>query len=225
MQLDNIYSVASYKFDNITIGAGWTNEIPILNQENEIKIIITNNEDNLPIENALNDVDISLTNGDFEEEIVVNEDKENPGMYVIDLIPTKIGNYLLNLKGTILNDEINERIPLEKVKEITETAFPLMPTFSTGNNTPSSLPTTTNLTTSEMTPLTTTNETAIDQENELLSFSAANESSPIDNLTTTSTPSSTTTPTNLTTSEMTPLTTTNETAIDQENELLSFSAA
>ncbi|MFB5600085.1 MAG: hypothetical protein ACE5SW_07665, partial [Nitrososphaeraceae archaeon] len=212
VQIDDVYSIEIHQLNNITVVAGWTNEIPILNQKNEIKIVVTDNQNNSPIENALEDVNIRLTNGNLEEKISVNKDNENPGIYTIYLIPSKVGTHFLSLTGTILNNQIDLSIPLEEVKDITKTAYPILPTLTTDNAT-------TNLTTSEMTPLTTTtNDSDIDQDTELLSFPAVNESS-TDNATTA------VTTTNLTTSEMTPLTTTtNDSDIDQDTELLSFPA-
>jgi hypothetical protein len=52
--------------------------------------------------------------------------EESQGVYLADIIPSQLGNYSVNLTGTIGTQNINNTIPIEDIEDTKKLTFPLV---------------------------------------------------------------------------------------------------
>jgi hypothetical protein len=127
-----IYGHTEIQVGNYTIEAGWIEEPPLLNNLNDIIISVFENDN--PVRNALKDLSISINYGGLGKKLNFVPGEESPGQYLADIIPSQLGTYSLNLKGTIGTQSINNDIQIEDIEDAKKLTFPLVSAEDSSEN-------------------------------------------------------------------------------------------
>ena len=122
--IQSIYGHTEIKVGNYTIEAGWSNEPPLINNLNEVVIFIFENDS--PVRNAMKDLSVSINYGGINKKLNFLPSEESVGQYLADIIPSNLGTYSLNLKGTIGTQTINNDIQIEEVEDAKKLTFPIV---------------------------------------------------------------------------------------------------
>ncbi len=123
--ISNVYAHKEIKVGNYTIEAGWEEEPPLLNLLNKIVVFVFDENDN-PVRNAMKDLSTSISYGGVSKGLNLIPSEETAGLYVTDIIASKLGSYTLNLKGAIGTQNINNEIQIEDVEDANKITFPLV---------------------------------------------------------------------------------------------------
>lgn len=118
-----VYGHTEIKVGNYTLEAGWSIEPPLINNLNEIVISVLENDS--PVRNAMKDLSISINYGGINKKLNFIPSEESAGLYLADIIPSKLGTYSLNLKGAIGTQSINNDIQIEEVEDVKKLTFPI----------------------------------------------------------------------------------------------------
>ena len=127
-----IYGHTEIQVGNYTIEAGWIEEPPLLNNLNDIVILVFENDN--PVRNALKDLSISINYGGLGKKLNFVPSEASPGQYLADIIPSQLGTYSLNLKGTIGTQNINNDIQIEDIEDANKLTFPLVSAEDSSEN-------------------------------------------------------------------------------------------
>lgn len=113
-------------FGNIQIQVGWDTEPPFTGQLNNALVGVnqTSGKTQTPIINALANMNIQLKYGSVTKTLDFLPSPTQDGVYLGQLIPTRVGSYYLVLNGTIQGQKINSQIPLDLVDSSQKLAFP-----------------------------------------------------------------------------------------------------
>ncbi|HJU58381.1 MAG TPA: hypothetical protein VJ583_01415 [Nitrososphaeraceae archaeon] len=130
--MSNVYGHTQIKVGNYTIEAGWEEEPPLVNLLNRIVVYILDGNDN-PVGNAMKDLSTSINYGGINKKLNLIPSEEAAGLYAADIIASKLGSYILNLKGTIGTQNINNEIQIEDVEDANKITFPTV-SESSGEN-------------------------------------------------------------------------------------------
>jgi hypothetical protein len=122
--IPSVYGHTEIKVGNYTIEAGWSNEPPLINNLNEVVIFIFENDS--PVRNAMKDLSVSINYGGINKKLNFLPSEESVGQYLADIIPSNLGTYSLNLKGTIGTQNINNDIQIEEVEDAKKLTFPIV---------------------------------------------------------------------------------------------------
>jgi len=122
--IQSVYGHTEIKVGNYTIEAGWSNEPPLINNLNEVVIFIFENDS--PVRNAVKDLSVSINYGGINKKLNFLPSEESVGQYLADIIPSNLGTYSLNLKGTIGTQNINNDIQIEEVEDAKKLTFPIV---------------------------------------------------------------------------------------------------
>lgn len=122
--IQSIYGHTEIKVGNYTIEAGWSNEPPLINNLNEVVIFIFENDS--PVRNAMKDLLVSINYGGINKKLNFLPSEDSVGQYLADIIPSNLGTYSLNLKGTIGTQNINNDIQIEEVEDAKKLTFPIV---------------------------------------------------------------------------------------------------
>jgi hypothetical protein len=131
--IQSIYAHTEIKVGNYTIEAGWDKEPPLLNNLNDIVISVFDENDDSPVRNAMKDLSISINYGGLSKKLNFISSEESAGIYMADIIPSKLGTYSLNLKGTIGTQSINNDIQIEDIEDANKITFPVVSESSEAN--------------------------------------------------------------------------------------------
>jgi hypothetical protein len=123
--IQSIYGHTEIKVGNYTIEAGWAKEPPLLNNLNDIVISVFENDDS-PVRNAMKDLSTSINYGGLAKKLNFVPSEQSPGVYMADIIPSKLGTYSLNLKGAIGTQSINNDIQIEDIEDAKKLTFPIV---------------------------------------------------------------------------------------------------
>lgn len=123
--ISNVYAHKEIKVGNYTIEAGWEEEPPLLNLLNKIVVFVFDENDN-PVRNAMKDLSTSISYGGVSKGLNLIPSEETAGLYVTDIIASKLGSYTLNLKGAIGTQNINNEIRIEDVEDANKITFPIV---------------------------------------------------------------------------------------------------
>ncbi len=118
-----VYGHTEINVGNYTIEGGWSIEPPLINNLNEIVISVLENDS--PVRNAMKDLSISINYGGINKKLNFIPSEESAGLYLADIIPSKLGTYSLNLKGAIGTQSINNDIQIEEVEDVKKLTFPI----------------------------------------------------------------------------------------------------
>jgi len=122
--IQSVYGHTEIKVGNYTIEAGWSNEPPLINNLNEVVIFIFENDS--PVRNAMKDLSVSINYGGINKKLNFLPSEDSVGQYLADIIPSNLGTYSLNLKGTIGTQNINNDIQIEEVEDAKKLTFPIV---------------------------------------------------------------------------------------------------
>ncbi len=113
-------------FGNIQIQVGWTTEPPLTGQLNNAIVGVnqTSGKTQTPIINALANMNIQMKYGSVTKTLDFLPSTTQDGVYLGQLIPTRVGSYSLLINGTIQGQKINSQIPLDLVESSQKLAFP-----------------------------------------------------------------------------------------------------
>jgi hypothetical protein len=114
------------KFGNIQVQVGWSNEPPLTGQINNAIVDVnqTSGKSQTPIINALADMNILVKYGGVTKSLDFLPSPITDGLYLGQLIPTRVGSYYLVLNGTVQGQKISSQIPLDLVDSSQKLAFP-----------------------------------------------------------------------------------------------------
>ena len=114
------------KFGNIQVQVGWGNEPPLTGLLNNAIVGVnqTSGKTQTPIINALVDMNILVKYGGVTKPLDFLPSPTTDGLYLGQLIPTRVGSYYLVLNGTIQGQKISSQIPLDLVDSSQKIAFP-----------------------------------------------------------------------------------------------------
>lgn len=119
--------------EEYSIEVGWGIEPPVVGIRNEIVFKITESGENegtySGVTSVFKDVDATVMFGGISKKIDINSDPR-PGYYFSPIIPTKIGTYMVELKGELRGIPIDIKIPVEDIESTAVLDFP--PTNSEG---------------------------------------------------------------------------------------------
>ena len=119
-----VYGHTKIQVGNYTIEAGWSIEPPLINNLNDVVIFIFENDS--PVRNAMKDLSVSINYGGINKKLNFLPSEESVGQYLADIIPSNLGTYSLNLKGTIGTQNINNDIQIEEVEDAKKLTFPIV---------------------------------------------------------------------------------------------------
>ncbi len=108
---------------NLTIGAGWGIEPPLIGQLNTIEIEVTQASDGKPVTNAFASADVTIKKGGDTKSLDL-EPTEEQGVYRASIIPTQLGQYAVVINGVIAGQEVNSQIEVEDVQDSKTLNFP-----------------------------------------------------------------------------------------------------
>jgi outer membrane murein-binding lipoprotein Lpp len=123
--ISNVYGHKEIKVGNYTLEAGWEEEPPLLNLLNKIVVYVFDENDN-PVRNAMKDLSPSISYGGVSKGLNFIPSEESAGLYVSDIIPSKLGSYILGLKGAIGTQSVNNEIQIEDVEDANRITFPVV---------------------------------------------------------------------------------------------------
>ena len=114
------------KFGNIQLQVGWSNEPPLTGLLNNAIVDVnqTSGKTQTPIINALVDMNILVKYGGVTKPLDFLPSPTTDGLYLGQMIPTRVGSYYLVLNGTIQGQKISSQIPLDLVDSSQKIAFP-----------------------------------------------------------------------------------------------------
>lgn len=131
--ISNVYGHKEIKVGNYTIEAGWEKEPPLLNLLNKIVVYVFDEKDN-PVRNAMKDLSTSINYGGVSKKLNLIPSEETAGLYVADIIPSKLGSFILNLNGAIGTQNIANDIQIEDVEDANRITFPVVSAGDSGAN-------------------------------------------------------------------------------------------
>ena len=76
--------------------------------------------------NAMKDLSTSINYGGLSKELNFVPSEESAGLYLGEIIPSKLGTYSLNLTGTIGTQSINNDIQIEDIEDANKITFPIV---------------------------------------------------------------------------------------------------
>jgi hypothetical protein len=114
------------KFGNIQVQVGWSDEPPLTGQLNNAIVDVnqTSGKTQTPIINALADMNILVKYGGATRPLDFLPSPTTDGLYLGQVIPTRVGSYYLVLNGTVQGQKISSQIPLDLVDSSQKLAFP-----------------------------------------------------------------------------------------------------
>ena len=123
--ISNVYGHKEIKVGNYTIEAGWEEEPPLLNLLNKVVVYVFDENDN-PVRNAMKDLSTSINYGGVSKKLNLIPSEEAAGLYVTDIIASKLGTYKLSLKGAIGTQSVDNEIQIEDVEDANRITFPVV---------------------------------------------------------------------------------------------------
>ena len=128
--IESSYAHKEIKVGNYTIEAGWEEEPPLVNMLNNIVVYVFENES--PVRNAMKDLSVNINYGGITKELNFVPSDETSGLYLGEIIPSKLGSYSLHLQGNINTQSLDNDIEIEDVEDATKLTFPIV-TDDSGN--------------------------------------------------------------------------------------------
>jgi hypothetical protein len=124
LNTESIYAHNQIKVGNYTIEAGWEEEPPLVNILNNIVVYVFEIES--PVQNAMKDLSININYNGSSKGLSFVPSEESSGLYLAEIIPSKLGSYSLTLKGSINTQNIDNDIPLEDIEDAKKITFPII---------------------------------------------------------------------------------------------------
>jgi len=121
------YAHITKNFGNVQVEVGWSNEPPLVGELNNVIVQVnqtSGKNTQTPVINALGSMDIAVKYGGVTKPLDFVPSEETEGMYNGQMIPTRVGSYMLVLNGTIQEQKINAEVPLDLVESKQKLNFP-----------------------------------------------------------------------------------------------------
>jgi hypothetical protein len=114
------------KFGTIQVQVGWSDEPPFTGQLNNIILGVnqTSGKTQTPIINALINMNIHVKYGGVTKSLDFLPSPATDGLYLGQIIPSRVGSYYVVLNGTIQGQKISSQLPLDLVESSQKLAFP-----------------------------------------------------------------------------------------------------
>ncbi|MDP2659442.1 MAG: hypothetical protein Q8R28_01755 [Dehalococcoidia bacterium] len=97
-----------HKVGKYELEAGFLNEPAFVGQMNPMILEVTNTETNKPVEGLQQTLDAEITSGGKTMTVSLRPVRDDPGLYLADIIPTRVGAYAVRFFGEIEGMKINE---------------------------------------------------------------------------------------------------------------------
>ncbi len=89
-------------------------------------MVSVSDENDNPVRNAMKDLSTSIHYGGVSKGLNFIPSEESAGLYVADIIASKLGTYSLHLKGAIGTQNVNNDIQIEDVEDANKITFPIV---------------------------------------------------------------------------------------------------
>lgn len=103
---------------------GWESEPALEGETNAIMLWVKEQETGRPVEGVEQTVQVQLRFGEARSTKTLDAVLGDPGLYRVNVIPTRPGRYEVALRGTMGRERVDEVIPLDRVEGATELQFP-----------------------------------------------------------------------------------------------------
>ncbi|MEX0764250.1 MAG: hypothetical protein WEC35_02705 [Nitrosopumilaceae archaeon] len=119
------YAHKTITVQNLEIEVGWQQEPPLIGFINAITFEINENDQDgqSGVKNAFKNLQASVKYGGITKTLDIDSDL-TAGNYHSKIIPTRIGTYIVELKGDINGIPINSEIQIEDIEDKALLAFP-----------------------------------------------------------------------------------------------------
>jgi hypothetical protein len=135
--LQDVFAHVSNTYGNITLQTGWDQEPPLVDVINHIVVGVTREPGSeggtpAPVRNALADMNIQVKYGGVSKALDFVPSEEEAGWYDVEILPTRIGSYILALNGTVDDQAISDEVAIEDVESKERISFPEAASSSSG---------------------------------------------------------------------------------------------
>ena len=121
------FAHTTVEVEQYKIEVGWEIEPPVVGIRNDIVFKITEPGEHegtyKGITSAFKNLEATAMYGGATKKIDINSDPR-PGYYLSPVIPTKIGSYIMDMKGDISGTLVDVQIPIEDVESTSVLDFP-----------------------------------------------------------------------------------------------------
>jgi len=122
------FAHTTVQVEQYKIEVGWGIEPPVVGIRNDLVLKITESGETKSsykgVTSAFKNLEATAMYGGVAKKIDIDSDPR-PGYYFSPIIPTKTGNYFLDLKGEIDGTIVDIQIPIEDVESTSVLDFPL----------------------------------------------------------------------------------------------------
>lgn len=121
----NVQAHTEINIEDYVVDIGWGDEPPVVGFRNFIVIEIIQDQDGktIGVSDAFQDLEAFARSGGVSKELDIIEDSE-PGVYHANIIPTKVGTIVIQLRGEIAGTIIDIQVPIEDVEGTAILDFP-----------------------------------------------------------------------------------------------------
>lgn len=115
-----------------TVEIGWTNEPPIVGQQNAVVVNVTTTSDNKPVEDV-SSLTVTISYGGQNKTLTLQPlGEDTPGQFVAPILPTIPGQYTIILGGKIGDTAVdNVQVQPEEVQPADTLQFPVVASHET----------------------------------------------------------------------------------------------
>ena len=117
----HVYAHTDIHVGDVIIEAGWENEPPLAGELNSIFLGFTKDSNPLVIDPR--SITIEVKYGGVVRTIDI-EPGEELGTYLSPIIPTRLGSYMISIKGMVDGNNVEAEIPIEDTEDKQKLAFP-----------------------------------------------------------------------------------------------------
>lgn len=130
--ITNIQAHTEINIEDYVVDIGWGDEPPVVGFKNFIIIEILQDQDGemSGVQDAFQNIQAVARSGGVSKELDIIEDPE-PGIYRANIIPTKVGTIVIQLRGELSGTVIDIQVPIEDVEGTAVLDFP--PTSSSSD--------------------------------------------------------------------------------------------
>lgn len=121
LHLNNAYAHTELVVGDVTVEIGWLDEPPLVGEFNYVYFNFVKDDKPFIIEPS--DLDISIKFGGVTKDLEL-EPLEKLGEYGAPIIPTRLGSYVVIVKGTIDGKPVDAEFPIEDVEDKSRLNFP-----------------------------------------------------------------------------------------------------
>ncbi|RMF31805.1 MAG: hypothetical protein D6752_01385 [Candidatus Nitrosothermus koennekii] len=117
----NAYAHTELVVGDVTISIGWLNEPPLIGEFNYVYFNFVKDDKPFIIEPS--DLEVKIRYGGVTKDLEL-EPLEKLGEYGAPIIPTRLGSYVVIIKGTVDGKPVDAEFPIEDVEDKSRLNFP-----------------------------------------------------------------------------------------------------